>query len=146
MQETPDEVAYVMGLVGVSPKPLHAFLRVGGSLDEAIVAIEEARAKLRMMLAVQPPTDEARPSQPDLEQEFRRVAGVIGDDNAIAILAIAQQQEQSAEERMQKILNLDSRFAGKNSNEWATILGVTPAAVRGYDLWKRLQESKKADR
>ncbi len=47
---------------------------------------------------------------------------------------------------MREILELDRRFAGKDSNEWAKLLGVTSSAVRGYGLWKRLQESKKADR
>ncbi len=71
---------------------------------------------------------------------------MVGDENTLAILTIARQEGISGEERMREILELDRRFAGKDSNEWAKLLGVTSSAVRGYGLWKRLQESKKADR
>jgi hypothetical protein len=40
---------------------------------------------------------------------------------------------------MRLIVKLDDRFRGKDSNEWAILLGVTPAAIRGYAFWKELR-------
>ena len=45
---------------------------------------------------------------------------------------------------MIEILHLDRRFAAKSSNDWATLLEVKSAAVRGYNTWKRLRLAKKA--
>jgi hypothetical protein len=87
--------------------------------------------------------DEPEPGN-NLEQHMARVAQAIGDDYAVHVLAIAGQKDRSGEERMEEILRLDRRFAGKNSAEWGTLLGVSAAAIRGYKSWKRLQEGKKA--
>jgi hypothetical protein len=83
--------------------------------------------------------------QPDLEQHMKRIAQAVGDDNTSRILAVAQRTGWSGEQKMEEIVRLDKRFAGKNSTEWGTLLGVSAAAVRGYGLWKRLQEAKKSD-
>jgi hypothetical protein len=89
------------------------------------------------------------PAQPttaaDFEQHMERVAQAIGDDNAVRILAIAQRKDWSGERKMEEILRLDSRFVGKDSTEWGKLLGVSPAAVRGYGLWKQLQKAKRSE-
>jgi hypothetical protein len=79
------------------------------------------------------------------EQHMQRVAQVIGDDNTARILAIVQRSDLTGEQKMEAILREDKRFAGKNSTQWAEILDVSAAAVRGYGLWKTLQLAKKAD-
>jgi hypothetical protein len=78
----------------------------------------------------------------EVEQYMERVAQAVGDDNTAAIMAIANRKDWSGERRMREILRLDGRFAGKDSNEWATLLGVSAAAVRGYATWKALQHGK----
>jgi hypothetical protein len=83
--------------------------------------------------------------QPNHEQYMQRVVQAIGDKTAVRILAIASRSDLSGEQKMQEILGLDNRFVGKNCQEWAQLLGVTSAAVRGYSLWKQLQKRKKAD-
>jgi hypothetical protein len=92
----------------------------------------------------------ARPSPKDdgpvsMEQHMQRVVQAVGDNSAILILAIAQRTDLSGEQKMEEMLHLDARFAGKDSAEWGKLLGVRAAAVRGYPLWKRLQERKRAD-
>jgi len=82
--------------------------------------------------------------QSNIEQQMARVVQAIGDDTAAEVLVIANQKHRSGEARMIAILRLDRRFAGKDSVEWGTLLGVRPAAVRGYKTWKLLQERKKA--
>jgi hypothetical protein len=89
--------------------------------------------------------DEPPTEQPSLEQHMNRVVQAIGDGNAARILAITNQLDLSGEQKMEEIIRLDNRFAGKNSVEWGKLLGVSPAAVRGYAFWKQLQERKKAD-
>jgi hypothetical protein len=80
-----------------------------------------------------------------MEQHMQRVVQAVGDSSAIRILAIAQRTDLSGEQKMEEMLRLDSRFAGKDSAEWGKLLGVRAAAVRGYPRWKRLQELKRAD-
>jgi hypothetical protein len=82
--------------------------------------------------------------QPSVEQLMERVAQAVGDENAVKVLTIANRKDWSGERKMEEIIRLDTRFAGKDSNEWATLLGVTAAAVRSYGLWKRLQKAKKS--
>jgi len=76
---------------------------------------------------------------------MQRVAEAVGDENAVRILAIANRSDLSGERKMEEIIRLDSRFAGKDSVEWGKLIGVSPAAIRGYGLWKRWQEAKKRD-
>jgi hypothetical protein len=81
----------------------------------------------------------------DIEQHMTRVAQAVGDDNTTQILAIANRGGWSGERRMKEILRVDRRFEGKDSIEWSALLGVSPAAIRGYQTWKVLQQQKKAD-
>jgi hypothetical protein len=87
-----------------------------------------------------------RPSdQPTTEELMLRMAQAVGDDNAAQILAVAQRKDLTGERKMEQILRMDRRYAGKNSNDWAILLGVKPAAIRQYAIWKGLQEAKKRD-
>lgn len=79
----------------------------------------------------------------DTEEQMRRVALAVGDDNAARIIEIAQRKDRSGDEKMQELILLDKRLIGKDSGEWGTLLGVSAAAIRGYSTWKRLQEAKK---
>jgi hypothetical protein len=81
----------------------------------------------------------------DIEQHMQRVAEAVGDENAVRILAIANRSDLSGERKMEELIRLDSRFASKDSVEWGKLIGVSPAAIRGYGLWKRWQEAKKRD-
>jgi hypothetical protein len=76
---------------------------------------------------------------------MRRVAQAIGDENAARIMAIAQRKDLSGERKMEEILRLDPRFVGRDSSEWGQLIGVKPAAVRGYKLWKLLQKAKQSE-
>jgi hypothetical protein len=76
---------------------------------------------------------------------MERFALVVGDKTAKEIMEIAHRKDWPGERKMEEILRLDPRFAGKNSNEWAALLGITSAAVRGYDAWKAIQQARKTD-
>jgi hypothetical protein len=82
---------------------------------------------------------------PGIEEHMGRLAAVIGDPNAVRILAVVNQDALSGEQKMVEILRIDQRFKAKDSNEWSVLLGVSPPAVRGYDTWKRLQRAKGCD-
>jgi hypothetical protein len=45
---------------------------------------------------------------------------------------------------MKKILDIDPRFGGKKSNEWAKLLHVTDPAVRQWDTWKLIQKARRS--
>jgi hypothetical protein len=84
-------------------------------------------------------------SNQSIEQHMERIVQAVGDDSTARILAIASRNDWSGERKMQEILRLDNRFAGKDSEDWATLLGVTSAAVRAYPTWKGLRQQQKAD-
>lgn len=97
-----------------------------------------------------PPAAEvaAPPAGPDLavpsmEKLMEQLAQAVGDGNLARIMTIAGRKEWPGNRRMEEILLVDRRFAGKLSSEWATLLGVTDGAVRGYRTWKLLQQGKK---
>jgi hypothetical protein len=104
---------------------------------------------IRWMLETTGPTDknkskvdDTRPKEePDSEQHFQRMALAVGDENAVKMMAIASRNDISADEKMQMILKLDKRFVGKDSNDWATLLRITPSAVRQTDTWKSLRSA-----
>jgi hypothetical protein len=77
----------------------------------------------------------------DVEAQMRQIAEIVGDQNAGAILTIAQRQDWSADRKMQEILRLDQRFAGKDSNQWAMLLGVTASNIRQTGTWKVLHRT-----
>ncbi len=79
--------------------------------------------------------------QQNIEKRMEQVAQAVGDDNATKIMQIANRKDWPGERKMEEILRLDSRFAGKDSTEWGTLLNVTPAAVRGYKPWKVIRDA-----
>jgi hypothetical protein len=85
-----------------------------------------------------PPVENEK--EPNLEQRMERFAQVIGDKNAALIMELLNKKDLSGEEKMKEILKLDRRFTGKKSTDWAVILNVSDAAVRGYATWKTLQK------
>jgi hypothetical protein len=85
------------------------------------------------------PTATAPQPTPGSEQDVMRLIEAIGDDTTVKILAITQRKDLKGEDKMRAIVALDGRFRGKDSNGWATLLNVTPAAVRGYAFWKELK-------
>lgn len=114
------------------------------------------RGKLQSLraLAVAPPPTEhpackveppAAEKTSNADQLLARLCEVVGDEVTTKVLAMASQKDLSGEQRMAEIIRLDKRFAAKNSVQWGTLLDVTPAAVRGYPSWKRLQAAKKDD-
>jgi hypothetical protein len=124
---------------GPPPQPVYS--------EPKLVLLPEGEAALslhRMTAGAAGLPNEKSSDQRSLEQQMERAVQAIGDDNAGKILEIASQKDLPGESRMQNILRLDRRFAGKDSNEWATLLGVTPAAVRGYQTWKTLRRVEKA--
>jgi hypothetical protein len=86
---------------------------------------------------------ETRDESHDLEEYMERIALAVGDETAVKILAIAGRKDWSGDRRMREILELDRRFAAKDSNEWPSLLRVTPAAVRGYETWKLLRGGRR---
>jgi hypothetical protein len=128
------DAAVKLGWTGPAP----ASDRLGkGDVLIVLNKIEDWAAK-----AIAPPEAESEGEQPNVEQEMERVALAVGDDTAAKIMAIGQRKDWGGEQKMQEILRLDKRFAGKDSVEWGTLVGVSAAAIRGYRTWKLLQTNK----
>jgi hypothetical protein len=69
-------------------------------------------------------------------EEVGRLLTHTGDETALKVLAIARDQNKTADERMQALAALDRRYRGYDSPKWADLLQVTPAAVRQTSFWK----------
>ena len=61
------------------------------------------------------------------------------------IIPIADDPDSSADRRMKDIIRIDQRFEDIDSNKWATLLRVTPGAIRQTETWKALQNRKSRD-
>jgi hypothetical protein len=61
-----------------------------------------------------------------------------GDENAAEIMRIGNQKDLSGELKMLAILDIDQRYAGRDSADWGVMLKVSDAAVRQYGLWRAL--------
>ena len=75
----------------------------------------------------------------EAEAEIMRIAQAYGGSELATILGIAKQPSLSADEKMKQIVRIDRSFQGKDSNDWATLLEVTPAAVRQTESWKAIR-------
>lgn len=76
----------------------------------------------------------------DAEGDFHKLAELVGDSTAAEIARVATSCE-SVDARLRKIIQLDRRFAGKTSQELATLLSVKDSsAVRQTDAWKQRNE------
>jgi hypothetical protein len=60
----------------------------------------------------------------------------VADLSVLKIVSIANDANLSADLRMRTICELDLRFYSKNSTQWATLLGITPNAVRLTEFWR----------
>lgn len=81
--------------------------------------------------------------QPVGSDWMQRIASAVGGPEAKEIMRIAE-SENSTDEKMQQILRVDRRWAGKGSPDWATLLRVSEGAVRKSPTWKQLKETEKA--
>jgi hypothetical protein len=79
------------------------------------------------------------------EAELKSVLAAVVDENAVAILNVANTSK-SADERMRMIYAIDNRVLGWTSDKWAQVLRVSDSAVRQTDWWrsgrKRLQDER----
>jgi hypothetical protein len=73
---------------------------------------------------------------------LERLAAVIGDDNTARIIATANHEELSVDDKMRAIAHIDCRFRGWNSEQWAQLLGKSSAAVRKTETWKRFRKDR----
>ena len=96
---------------------------------------------LRVLAESEPEAESG--GQASIEQHMERLAQAVGDENAAKIISIAHRKNQSGEQKMLEILQSDKRYGGKDSVAWGTLLGVSPAAVRGYRTWKTIQQFRK---
>ena len=69
-----------------------------------------------------------------------RISDVLLGGGRTAILKIAHDRDAAANDRMQDIIRIDSTWAGKDSGEWAELLGVTAQAIRQTACWASLRE------
>jgi hypothetical protein len=88
--------------------------------------------------AVLPATDSGSGPRQDTHDEpnWRSLLASVADENAVAIVNMAQDSTKSADERMRAIYAIDSRALGWKSTRWAAILSVSAPAVRQTDWWK----------
>ena len=77
-------------------------------------------------------------------EEMVRMADLLGGGNAARLFAIAKDKSLAAEEKMIKLLEMDSQFVAYNSPRWAELLGVSETAIKRTDIWKKLQKRKRA--
>ena len=75
-------------------------------------------------------------AEPDNEAESIGRLLAMMDSNAPRIMAIADNSELSAEEQMRAICEIDVRFYGKKSPDWAKMLRVEGSAIRKTAFWR----------
>ena len=126
---------------GVDSTAFDNLLVVSDRLTSAVAA---AAQKLRTHVLAEDAAPNGKQPASDTEQQMERLAQVIGDDNAVKVLGIAQRTDIGGEEKLREIVKIDIRFKGKKSEELAGMLGVSDAAVRGYDIWKEWRAEQKS--
>ena len=142
---TDKEAFYAAALAaGFTQQQLLALDDINKVLDgvKGWAVLELCRIEAAVPAADRSEADQANPipASPNME----RLALAIGDDYSAQIIAIANRENLTGEKKMEEIMSLDRRYASKNSIEWGTLLGVSPAAVRGYTSWKILQKASKS--
>jgi hypothetical protein len=96
---------------------------------------DEAEAWIRDLTPVNDGTETAARG-PD-ESAWKQMLAALGEESALGIMSIAQNEKLSADERMRQIYTLDSRALGWKSPMWARVLrNVTAQAVRQTKWWK----------
>lgn len=71
--------------------------------------------------------------------KLEQLVEAIGDENTGRILAVAKRKDWAADRKMEEILRIDGRFAGKDSQTWAKLLEVSDAAIRKTTTWKLIR-------
>jgi hypothetical protein len=82
------------------------------------------------------PQADAIEGKPLSADDLKSLIGVVGDENTVAIINVAQDASKSADQKMREIYAIDSRYLGKTSPEWATLLRVKDSAIRQTDWWR----------
>lgn len=126
--------------------------QIAGSLHALHVKFMEVRAIQKVTPTPQEPDNQGsanhrpqgsaaqnRPDQSVGESLLQKLAIVIGDDNAAQLVHIHQRTDLTPEEKMNQMLIIDRRLAGKKSPDWAVLLSVSEGRVRQLETWKRLQ-------
>ena len=108
--------------------------------EPEVVLVERSEGLNEWYANALKPDDE--PANP--EQQMEELVRIVGDDVAVQVLAIASRKGPSANRKMEEIISLDIRFAGKNCVEWGSLLGVSSAAIRVCPRWVTLQKAKKS--
>jgi hypothetical protein len=73
--------------------------------------------------------------------DWTATLAAVADENAIAIIKVAEDPTKTTDEKMRAIYAIDSRAVGWDSPRWAKVLQVTPPAIRQTDWWR--QERKR---
>ena len=110
-----NKLANDAGLTGLDAKPL--------SICELVATAKSKQAK--RVAAGSPQTDESA------DQSARLIAAM--GTTALQVSELAD-KKCNVEKRMRLIIELDSNYRGKKSEEWATLLNCTPQHIRA--LWK----------
>jgi hypothetical protein len=72
---------------------------------------------------------------PSDSMDWKSAVAAVADENAVAIINIAGDATKTAEQKMRTIYAIDNRVVGWDSPKWASVLGVSDAAVRKTDWW-----------
>jgi hypothetical protein len=91
-----------------------------------------------------PPTTKETPTIPAVEStataqtdvDWKSVIAAVVDENALAIINIAQNTTKTTDQKMRAIYAIDNRALGWDSPKWAQVLRVTDAAIRKCDWWR----------
>jgi len=70
------------------------------------------------------------------EGDLKSILAIFGQEN-IAIFNIAHDASKTTDQKMAAIYAVDNRVLAWDSPQWAELLGVSDAAVRKTDWWKR---------
>lgn len=108
-------------------------------LTEVEAALEVARRNVLSMPrppAESPSEGSATPPSLPPDENWRARVEAVADENAVAIIRIAEDVSRTTEERMRDIYTIDNRAVGWDSPKWGKVLRVTDAAVRKTNWWK----------
>ena len=112
------------------------FAKINDAINQ--IAQEEIAASIPETVATTGPvavTDSA-PGEDDSQIAMRNVLSVLGEENAIAILAVASKDNLTADQKMRNIGRIDRLCTDWDSPKWARLLGVTADAIRQTEFWK----------
>jgi hypothetical protein len=105
--------------------------------DGLSMLAKRADATAELVQALTPSeTPPAEPTPTADTDDWKATLAAVADDNAFAILQIAQDATKSADERMRMSYTIDQRVLGWTSPKSAEVLGVSDAAARQTPWWK----------